>query len=38
MALDSPHKAGPEEWRERHVFLKKATEARDEKERAYSMI
>ena len=28
MALDSPHKAGPEEWRERHVFLKAATEAR----------
>ena len=26
MALDSPHKAGPEEWRERHVFLKAATE------------
>jgi para-nitrobenzyl esterase len=29
MALDSPHKAGPEEWRERHVFLKRATEARE---------
>jgi hypothetical protein len=29
MALDSPHKAGPEEWRKRHVFLKKATEARE---------
>ena len=26
MALDSPHKAGPEEWRERHVFLKAATD------------
>ncbi|HEY1781892.1 MAG TPA: carboxylesterase family protein [Roseiarcus sp.] len=25
MALDTPHKAGPEEWRERHVFLKVAT-------------
>jgi hypothetical protein len=29
MALDAPHKAGPEEWRERHVFLKAATEARE---------
>ncbi len=26
MALDAPHKAGPEEWRERHVFLKAATD------------
>jgi para-nitrobenzyl esterase len=26
MALDSPHKAGPEEWRERHMFLKAAME------------
>jgi len=26
MALDSPHKAGPEEWRERHMFLKAVTE------------
>ena len=26
MALDTPHKAGPEEWRERHMFLKAATE------------
>ena len=26
MALDTPHKAGPEEWRERHVFLKAVTE------------
>jgi para-nitrobenzyl esterase len=26
MALDSPHRAGPEEWRERHVFLKQATD------------
>ena len=28
MTLDSPHKAGPEEWRERHVFLK-AAQARE---------
>ena len=28
MVLDSPHKAGPEEWRERHMFLKAVTEAR----------
>jgi para-nitrobenzyl esterase len=27
MALDTPHKAGPEEWRERHLFLKSAREA-----------
>ena len=27
MALDSPHKAGPEEGRERHAFLKAATDA-----------
>jgi para-nitrobenzyl esterase len=26
MALDAPHKAGPEEWRERHMFLKAVTE------------
>jgi para-nitrobenzyl esterase len=26
MALDSPHRAGPEEWRERHMFLRAATE------------
>jgi para-nitrobenzyl esterase len=26
MALDTPHKAGPEEWRERHMFLKAATD------------
>jgi len=26
MALDTPHKAGPEEWRERHLFLKAATD------------
>ena len=26
MALDTPAKAGPEEWRERHVFLKQATD------------
>jgi para-nitrobenzyl esterase len=26
MALDTPHKAGPEDWRERHVFLKAATD------------
>jgi para-nitrobenzyl esterase len=25
MALDSPQKAGPEEWRERHMFLRQAT-------------
>jgi hypothetical protein len=25
MALDSPHKAAPEEWRERHMFLKAVT-------------
>jgi para-nitrobenzyl esterase len=25
MALDTPHKAGPEEGRERHVFLRQAT-------------
>jgi hypothetical protein len=29
MALDAPHKAGPEEWRERHVFLKAATESKN---------
>ncbi len=27
MILDTPPKAGPEEWRERHMFLKAATEA-----------
>ena len=32
MALDSPHKAGPEEWRERHVFLKAVTEARERRD------
>jgi para-nitrobenzyl esterase len=26
MALDTPPKAGPEEWRERHVFLRQAAE------------
>ena len=26
VALDAPHKAGPEEWRERHLFLKSARE------------
>ena len=26
MVLDTPPKAGPEEWRERHVFLKAATD------------
>ena len=26
MMLDSPPRAGPEEWRERHMFLKAATE------------
>ena len=36
MALDAPHKAGPEEWRERHVFLKAATEARRENDGSYS--
>jgi para-nitrobenzyl esterase len=33
MVLDSPHKAGPEEWRERHVFLKAVTEASKRKEK-----
>ncbi len=28
MALDTPPRVGPEEWRERHVFLKAATEGR----------
>ncbi|HTZ66329.1 MAG TPA: carboxylesterase family protein [Roseiarcus sp.] len=28
MMLDTPPKAGPEEWRERHVFLGQATDAR----------
>ena len=28
MALDAPHKAGPEEGRERHMFLKTVTEGR----------
>ena len=28
MALDAPHKAGPEEWRERHMFLKAAAARR----------
>jgi para-nitrobenzyl esterase len=32
MALDSPHKAGPEEWRERHVFLRQATEVRESRD------
>ena len=27
MMLDSPPRAGPEEWRERHMFLKAATES-----------
>jgi hypothetical protein len=27
MALDTPAKAEPEEWRERHMFLKRAVEA-----------
>jgi hypothetical protein len=31
MALDSPHKAGLEEWRERHMFLKAVTEAREKR-------
>jgi hypothetical protein len=26
MVLDSPPKAGAEEWRERHIFLKGATD------------
>jgi hypothetical protein len=26
MALDTPAKAEPEEWRERHMFLKRAVE------------
>jgi hypothetical protein len=32
MALNAPHKAGPEEWRERHVFLRAVTEARERRE------
>jgi hypothetical protein len=26
MALDTPAKAGPEEWRERHMFLKRVVD------------
>ena len=25
MILDTPHNSGPEEWRERHMFLRQAT-------------
>ena len=31
MMLDIPHNAGPEEWRERHVFLRTATERAQDK-------